>query len=130
MLGYVLTQGTMGRANSVGYWIPHDFGITLMRGRIHLPPSLPRCIAPGRLGGWGVRVWWSRQDGDPDLTLDGYSWKEGPSVVKHGWLPAAELGTVVRGPISGSFTYAFWEHEFRGQQDLSVFGSVTLAWRF
>lgn len=133
MLGNVLTQGQLGSQLRLGYRIPSDFGTTLMRGMVHLPPpeSPPR-DAPSH-GQWGAYIF-GGVNGNfvaRNITLDGNTWKDSPSVDKEWWVPAAEAGAVLWvGRFQGAFTYVFWGREFEGQQDYSEFGALTLTWRF
>lgn len=51
MLGNVLTQGQLGAQVRLGWRIPDDFGTTLMRGMVHLPPAPRRSSNGKRTGG-------------------------------------------------------------------------------
>lgn len=132
MLGNVLTQVQLGGQVRVGYRIPDDFGTTLMRGMVHLPP--PRSSrteqAPPR---WGAYVFGGLNGNAVarNITLDGNTWKDSPSVDKEWWVPAAEVGAVgYLGRFQCAFAYVFWGREFKGQPDFSEFGALTLTWRF
>jgi hypothetical protein len=133
MLGNVLTQGQLGGQVRLGYRIPDDFGTTLMRGMVHLPPA-PRRQQPGAgQHGWSVYLF-GGVNGNlvaRNITLDGNTWKDSPSVDKEWWVPAAEVGGVLETRRwQCAFTYVFWGREFKGQPDLSEFGALTLSWRF
>jgi hypothetical protein len=131
MLGNVLIQGQAGAQLRVGYRIPDDFGTTLMRGMVHLPP--PR--SPRGAGGpqWGI-YWFGGGNVNlvaRDITLDGNTWRDSRSVDKEWFVPAAEVGMAVYWRrFQAAFTYVFWGKEFKGQQNYSEFGALTLSYTF
>ena len=131
MLGNVLTQGQIGGQFRFGYNIPDDFGTTLMRGMVHLPP--PRPPTDANAPKWGVYVFGG---GNANLvlhniTLDGNTWKDSPSVDKEWFVPAAEVGMAVANRrFTVAFAYVFWGKEFKGQPDYSEFGTFTVSYLF
>jgi len=131
MLGNVLTQGQLGGQLRVGYNLPDDFGTTLMRGMVHLPP--PRPAADAAAPRWSV-YWFVGGNANlvaRDLTLDGNTWKDSPRVAKERFVPAAELGMAVAiHRFSAAFAYVFWGREFEGQDHHAEFGAFTVAYRF
>lgn len=132
MLGNVLTQGQIGGQMRFGWHVPEDFGSTLMRGMVHLPP--PR-DARERSGwrDWGLYVYGgvSANFVLRNITLDGNTWKDSPSVDKEWFLPAGEVGMGLAGRhFLAAFSYAFWGKEFEGQNEYSQFGALSLSWLF
>lgn len=133
MLGNVLTQGQLGAQVRLGWRIPDDFGTTLMRGMVHLPPAPRRSSNGKRTGGWGAYLFGGISGNlvARNITLDGNTWKDSPSVDKEWWVPAAEVGAVWESSrCQLAFAYVFWGREFESQQDFSEFGALTFRWRF
>lgn len=131
MLGNVLTQGQIGGQFRVGYNIPDDFGTTLMRGMVHLPP--PRPPADTAAPKWGVYVFGGANANLVlrNITLDGNTWKDSPSVDKEWFVPAAEVGmALATRRFTVAFAYVFWGKEFKGQPDNSEFGAFTVSYLF
>jgi len=131
MLGNVLTQGQIGGQFRFGFNIPDDFGTTSMRGMVHLPP--PRQPTNTNAPKWGVYVFGGGSANFVlrNITLDGNSWKDSPSVDKEWFVPAAEVGIgIVTRRSTVAFAYVFWGKEFKGQPDYSEFGAFTLSYRF
>jgi len=131
MLGNVLTQGQIGGQFRFGYNIPDDFGTTLMRGMVHLPP--PRPSAEAAAPKWGVYFFGGANANIVlrNITLDGNTWKDSPSVDKEWFVPAAEVGmAVATRRFTVAFTYVFWGKEFEGQPDNSEFGAFTVSYAF
>ena len=132
MLGNVLTQGQIGGQLRLGYNIPDDFGTTLMRGMVHLPP--PRPSTDPRLSQkLGVFIYGGANMNLVlrHITLDGNTWKESPSVEKEWLVPAAEVGmAVATRRFMVTFSHVLWGREFKGQQTNSEFGAFTVTCRF
>lgn len=130
MLGNVLTQGQLGGQVRFGYSIPDDFGTTLMRGVVHIPPPRERTDGRSR---WGLFVYGGVNANLVlrNITLDGNTWKDSPSVDKEWFVPAVEVG-VATGTrrFLASFSYIFWSREFKGQQKNSEFGALTFSYFF
>lgn len=131
MLGNVLIQGQVGTQVRFGYNLPRDFGTTLMRGMVHLPPP---CLstAPGAPR-WGTYLFGGGNVNlvARNITLDGNTWKDSPSVNKEWFVPAAEFGVSlwVR-RFTTSFAYVVWAREFKAQPEPFEFGAVTVSYRF
>jgi len=126
MLGNVLTQGQVGMQCRAGWRVPSDFGHTLMRGMVHLPPPC-RSVKWGVYGMAGVYGMVVLHN----ITLDGNTWCSSPSVEKEYFVPAAEIGmgvSIKRWQVA--FTYVFWGKEFRGQPDYTKFGALTCSYLF
>lgn len=132
MLGNVLTQAQIGSQLRFGWRIPDDFGTTLMRGMVHLPPPR-RDPAKSHGARWGVSVYGGVSVNlvGRNITLDGNTWRDSPSVDKEWFVPAAEVGITVgcRKFLTG-FSYVFWGKEFKGQDDYFEFGAITFMWFF
>ncbi len=131
MLGNVLTQGYAGGQLRLGYRIPDDFGVTLMRGMVHLPPPRRR-QAPGQ-STWGLFVYGGGTANVVlrNITLDGNSFEDSPSVDKKWFVPAAEFGVgLSQRRFQASFSYVIWGKEFDGQSGHSEFGALTASWLF
>jgi len=131
MLGNVLTQAQLGGQFRFGYNIPDDFGTTLMRGMVYLPP--PRPSADAQAPKWGVYFFGGGNINlvARNITLDGNTWQDSPSVDKDWFVPAAEVGMAVSvQQFTAAFTYVFWGREFKGQKDYSEFGAFTVTYQF
>jgi hypothetical protein len=131
MLGNVLTQGQLGGQLRFGYNVPDDFGTTLMRGMVHLPP--PRPPADPAAPKWGVYFFGGGNINlvASNITLDGNTWRDSRSVDKEWFVPAAEVGMAASfRRFTAAFTYVFWGREFEGQEDYSEFGAFTVSYRF
>ncbi|MCX8156671.1 MAG: lipid A deacylase LpxR family protein [Verrucomicrobiae bacterium] len=131
MLGNVLIQGQVGAQLRFGYRVPDDFGTTLMRGMVHLPP--PRQPREAGSPRWGV-YWFGGGNVNlvaRDITLDGNTWRDSRSVDKEWMVPVAEVGMAFyyRG-VQAAFTYVFWGKEFKGQNNYTEFGALTLSYSF
>lgn len=126
MLGNVLTQGEIGAQVRLGWNVPDDFGVTSMRGMVHLPP-------PHRMPAFGLYVYGGAymMAVARNITLDGNTWRSSPSVDKEYFVPAAELGvgTGTR-HFQAAFSYVFWGREFKGQPDHTEFGAFTFTYVF
>jgi hypothetical protein len=129
-LGNLLTQGQLGGQVRVGYKIPDDFGGSLLRGISELPPprypesggSTLGFYVHGGIGGTLVLH---------DLTLDGNTFKDSPSVDKKYFVPLAGFGVGVGNRhFLATFVYVYMGEEFEGQQSHSRFGAFTLSYFF
>ena len=132
MAGNLLTQAQIGGQLRVGWNLPNDVGVTLMRGMGHLPPPIPTPLteAPVRLG----VLAYGGLHGNlvlHNLTLDGNTWTDSPSVEKNLLVPAGELGFGVVTPrILAAFSYVIFGREFKDQVSNSKFGALTVTYRF
>lgn len=132
MLGNVLTQGQIGSQLRIGYNIPDDFGATLMRGMVHLPPPRPS-TDPHLSQKLGVFIYCGANMNLVlrHITLDGNTWEESPSVEKEWLVPAAEVGmAVATRRFMLTFSHVLWGREFKGQKTNSEFGALTVTYRF
>ncbi|RME96662.1 MAG: DUF2219 family protein [Verrucomicrobia bacterium] len=129
MLGNVLTQLQVGGQLRLGWHLPNDFGTTLMRGMVHLPP--PRRTPGDR--GWGAYAFGGGGINlvGRNITLDGNTWRSSRSVDKKWFVPAAEFGLAVDTPRAlVSFSYVFWAEEFKDQPEPAEFGAISCTVRF
>ena len=123
MLGNVLTQAYGQAQVRCGWRVPHDYGTSLIRGIGATPPA--RDLAPWGLhafagaGGLGVAR---------NITLDGNTFRDGPSVSKRPWVPAAEAGLVWRAHVwQVTASWVAWGREFAGQARHSEFGTLAVS---
>ncbi len=130
-LGNVLTQGQVGGLVRAGYNMPDDFGPTLVRDMGHMPP--PRRDALSRSSDWGFSVFGGSFANLVlrDITLDGNTFRNSPSVDKEFFVPMTGVGMCVGNRrFQASFTYIFLGKEFEGQQGHEGFGSISLGYFF
>ena len=123
MLGNVLTQTYAQLQVRAGWRTPHDFGTSLIRGMGALPPA--RDAAP-----WGAHAFASlgALAVARNLTLDGNSFRSGPSVGHRPFVPATEAGLVVRGRGWQLVTsWVTWGREFNAQPSAAKFGTVAFT---
>lgn len=131
-LGNMLIQGQCGGLLRAGFNMPNDFGPALVRGLGHLPPPRREETAASH-SGWGFAVHGGALVNLVlrDITLDGNTFEDSPSVDKYFVVPMAGVGlSVAHRRFQTSFTYVFWGKEFEGQRDYSKFGAVTLSYYF
>ena len=114
--GNMLTQAGGGGLLRAGYNVPDDFGPTLVRGLGYMPP--PRRSPDGNAdwgfsvcgGGFGNLVL-------RDITLDGNTFKDSPSVDKKLFVPMGAVGLAVGNRhLETSFTYVFGERNSTGKR--------------
>jgi lipid A 3-O-deacylase len=130
-LGNLLIQGQVGGIVRCGYNMPDDFGPTLVRGMGHMPP--PRRDARCQSSDWGYSVYAGSVANLVlrDITLDGNTFEDSPSVDKKLLVPAAGVGMSVGNQrFQASFSYIFWGKEFEGQDQYSKFGSLSFRYFF
>ena len=131
-LGNMLTQGQIGGVARFGYNMPDDFGPTLVRGMDFMPP--PRRDPQRRpKSDWGFSVYGGVLANLVlrDITLDGNTFKDSPSVDKEWFVPAAGVGVSAGNRrFQVSFAHVFWGKEFEGQNDYSKFGALVFSYFF
>jgi hypothetical protein len=129
MLGNVLIQAQVCGQVRFGNNLPDDFGTTLMRGIGNLP--FPRCgtdRSECRRHGAYVFAGGSGNLVARNLTLDGSTFRDSPSVDKEPAFASAELGlSVWFKHLQATFTYVIWGKEFEAQQAESRFGAITVS---
>jgi len=131
-LGNVLTEGQIGGLLRFGYRMPDDFGVALARDMGHLPPP-PRQEGIRFRSSWGFSIYGGAVANLVlrDITLDGNTFQDSPSVDKELFVPVAAVGMAVGNRrFLASFTYVFWGKEFEGQPEYSQFGAVTFSYFF
>lgn len=131
-LGNMLIQGQAGALLRSGYNVPDDFGPTLVRGMGHMPP--PRRDANRQAkSDWGFSVYGGAVANLVlhDITLDGNTFEDSPSVDKEFFVPMAGVGiSVGNRRFQTSFGYIFWGKEFEGQDEYSKFGTISVSYFF
>jgi len=131
-LGNMLIQGQAGGLLRFGYNVPDDFGPTLVRGIGHMPPPRRDARAQSK-SDWGFSVYGGSVANVVlrDITLDGNTFEDSPSVDKKFFVPMAGVGVSVGNRrFQTSFAYIFWGKEFEGQDENSKFGSLTVSYFF
>jgi lipid A 3-O-deacylase len=131
-LGNLFTQGQVGGLVRFGYNVPEDFGVTLARGMGQLPPPRREESTHGR-SGWGFSIYGGGIANLVlrDLTLDGNTFEDGPSVNKEFFVPAGGFGAAINNRrFLASFTYVIWGKEFESQKQYSKFGALTFSYFF
>ena len=126
MLGNYLIQGGAGAQLRIGYHLPDDFGVTVLRGVGYLPFPLNGKM----LHSWGGYVFGGMQATlvGWNITLDGNTFADSRNVDKRPFLPVAEFGaTVWTGYFQTSFSYVMWGKEFYGQQEREDYGSILFS---
>lgn len=127
MLGNVLIQAQAGGQFRFGYRMPDDFGTTLMRGLGNLPcPQAHTSRDSGRRFGAYLFAGGGANLVARNLTLDGNTFQDSPSVDKKPFFVAGEFGVSMwLHPVQMTFSYVFWGKEFEGQKNDSQFAAVT-----
>jgi lipid A 3-O-deacylase len=133
MLGNVFTQAQIGGQLRWGYNLPDNFGSTLLRGMGHLPSPRPDPDPNSRSPTFGIFLHGGVHGSLVlhNITLDGNTWKDSPSVEKNYLVPSAQVG----GGISAArvlldFSYIFRGREFERQDGSTEFGAFTVTYRF
>ncbi len=129
MLGNVLVQAQVGAQLRVGYHAPDDFGTTIIRGFGTLPFSRPPANG-GRVPRWGVYAFAGASGVAVarNLSLDGNTFEDSPSVDKQPFFAAGETGLVLwtrRVQVAASFVW--WGREFENQARASRFGTLAIT---
>lgn len=133
-LGNVQTYANAGGSVRLGFNLPSDFGVDLIRGggavgtpaddedpRVSLRRSRSFFVFGGVDGRAVAR----------DIFLDGNTFRDGPSVEKKHFVGDAYYGAgVILGTWQLTYTEAVRTKEFEGQDRMSYFGSVTLSKAF
>lgn len=132
MLGNALIQGQLGGMLRIDYNRPNDFGVLLERGLGQMPiPWWPPDA--GTRSGWGCSIYGGFLVNlvGRDITLDGNTFTDSPSVDKRLFVPAAGFGMAVgSASFQTSFTYLVWGKEFKGQDGYSKIGAITFSYLF
>lgn len=111
-----------------GYRLPDDFGQSTLRGIGTIPLD-------SRSAGnsWGAYLF-AGAGGDMvarDITLDGNSFRNGPSIGKHTFVSFGTVGISVRaGNFQSSVSYILCGKEFKGQLKGEQYGSAMITYIF
>lgn len=121
--GNIFTYANAGASVRLGYALPADFGTNLIR-----PSGDSNASRRAPFGIW----LFGQVDGRAvarDLTLDGNTFNDSPSIAKRPFVGDFITGIGI-GTTSWQFTYAqaFRTKEFKGQPDAQVFGSLSLTY--
>lgn len=128
-VGNFATYANAGGELRLGRHLPDDFGTAPLRpaGENTAPLKKPR------VAGWSGHLF-AAVDGRwvlHDITLDGNSFRSSHSVHKRAWVADVGYGLAV---YHGQWRLAIARYhrtrEFRGQQEVPVYGTVTLSRRF
>lgn len=129
MLGNVLIQAQAGAQVRLGYQVPDDFGTTLIRGFGTLAHARPRKNGTTEPR-WGAYLFASGSGVAVarNLSLDGNTFEDSPSVEKNPFFLSGEFGLSLWtrwAEITASFVW--WGEEFRNQERPSRFGTFSLT---
>lgn len=126
-LGNISTDTTVGATFRLGYDLPADYGPPRIR------PSLPGSdffIPTKELGGYLFTTIGERAVAR-NIFLDGNTFKDSPSVDKKNFVSSLQVGAAVTyGETRLSYTQVFMTKEYETQKRPSVFGTLTLSYRF
>jgi len=133
-LGNVQTYANTGGVARMGFNLPSDFGVDLIRGGGSVSAPVddndPR-VSPGK--SWSFFLF-GGVDGRAvarDVFLDGNTFRDGPSVDKKTFVGDVYYGIgMILGTWQLTYTQAVRTEEFDGQDGKSYFGSVTLSKTF
>jgi hypothetical protein len=126
MLGNVLVQGKAGSRLRFGFNLPDDFGTTQVRGLGALPHSR-RSQANRSFGIYGF-VGGNADLVARNLTLDGNTFRDGPSVDKHAVYWGGKVGVAVWvRSVEVTFAYVAWSPEYVAQTGWSRFGTASVT---
>ncbi|HEY5909500.1 MAG TPA: lipid A deacylase LpxR family protein [Verrucomicrobiae bacterium] len=130
-LGNMLIQAQGGALLRAGYHMPNDFGPSLVRDMGFMPP--PRRDPSSRSSDWGFSVY-AGAFGNlvlRDISLDGNTFQDSPSVDKKYFVPMATVGASVGNRrFQASFSYIFLGQEFEGQDQREKFGTICFSYLF
>jgi lipid A 3-O-deacylase len=128
-LGNVFTFATVGATVRLGYNLPPDFGAQIIDSPASVNGGLTRntpgffiygfCGLDGRAVGH-------------DITLDGNSFRSGPSVRKNPFVGDASMGFALQvlRHVEIAYTRIIRTEEFRGQDGVDILGSITAKGKF
>jgi lipid A 3-O-deacylase len=133
-LGNVQTYANAGTMARLGFNLPSDFGVDLIRGGGAVSAPIddrdPR-VAEKRHWSFFICGGVDGRAVARDIFLDGNTFENGPSVDKKPFVGDAYYGVgLIMGTWQLTFTKAVRTIEFEGQDDKSYFGSVMLSKAF
>ncbi len=119
--GNVFTYANLGAEVRAGWRLPADFGSNLIRPTGDSNPDRYRAK-----WGWFLFAACDGRGVVRDLTLDGNTFRDGPSIDKEPWVADLYAGLGWSTPWA-QFRYAqaYRTKEFKGQVDSQVFGSIS-----
>jgi lipid A 3-O-deacylase len=128
-LGNVFTFATAGATGRLGYNLPHDFGEQIIDSPASVNGGFTRrtprfsAYAFGGLDGRAV---------GHDITLDGNSFRSGPSVEKNVFVGDLSWGFAIQAfrHFEATYTHVTRTEEFHGQRGDDIFGSITVKLNF
>ena len=128
-LGNVFTFATGGATLRLGYNLPSDFGVQINDSPASVNGGLTRQTP------WWFAYAFGSIDGRAvghDITLDGNSFRGGPSVDKNVFVADLSWGFAVQvfRHVEVSYTDVIRTKEFRGQVSDDVFGSISVKGTF
>jgi hypothetical protein len=128
-VGNVFTFATVGTTLRLGYNLPPDFGMQIIDSPASVNGGLTRGAPAFFFYGFGSVD--GRAVGH-DITLDGNTFRGGPSVEKNPLVGDASIGLVLQvfRHVEVAYTRIIRTKEFRGQDDTDVFGSITVKGTF
>lgn len=129
-LGNVFTYANLGGEARLGFHVPDDFGMSLIRPGSNL--SSPMNPA-GTLSDFGFHVFLGAEGRAvlQNIFLDGNTWKDSHSVDKKHFVADLYAGLALTyGRFKLAYTHAFRTREFDNQDDGQQFGSVTISYSF
>lgn len=134
-LGNVQTYANAGGTLRLGFNLPSDFGVQLIRpgggGNSPIDDRDPR-VAPDRSWSFFLLAAVDGRAVARDIFLDGNTFKDGPSVDKKSLVADFSYGVgFIAGRWQLTFTQVYRTREFEGQPfSHNDFGSVTLSYAF
>lgn len=123
-LGNVHTNVNMGLTARIGYDLPSDYGVPLIR------PSLPGSdfFSPTKGIGWYVFIGAEGRAVAHNIFLDGNTFKDSHSVDKKIFVGGLQAGLAVTlGSARLSYTHIIRTDEFDGQDTTEEFGALNLS---
>jgi hypothetical protein len=124
-LGNVFTYANVGAEVRWGYRLPDDFGTSLIR-----PTGDSNSERRARFS-WFVFAGAEARAVARDITLDGNSWRDSPSIAKEHFVYDLTAGFGVGGEHwQLTYTQARRSREFQGQNEAQDFGSVSVSYFF
>jgi len=130
-LGNMLIQGQAGGLVRFSCNMPDDSGPTLVRGMGFMPPPRRDEVRPSSEWGYSVYAGSVANLVLRDITLDGNTFRDSPSVDKEYLVPSAGVGmSVGTQRFRVSLSFIFWGKEFKDQEEYSKFGSLAVSYFF
>ncbi len=133
-VGNVSTFAKAGLTTRLGFSLPNDFGVDLIRpSAVTLAPLNVEPDGAPRRGSFGFFVYAGAEGRAVarDIFLDGNTFEDSPSVDRENFVADVFAGVgIVKGAFQLTYTEALRTREFKGQEKESRFGSLTMSWAF